>query len=61
MNQNLYLFEDKYKDVDKNVLNAAISYKYLSCAYLSIKDITIDQILIENEYDIGFIGPGNSC
>ena len=61
MNENLYLFEDEYKDVNRNVLKAAIAYKYLLCVYLNIKDITIDEILIQNEYDIGLISPGHSC
>ena len=30
INQNLYLFEsDKCKDINRNVFNAAIAYKYL--------------------------------
>ena len=61
MTDNFYLFEKQYKDVDKNVLKAAIAYKYLLHFYLNIKDVTIDQILIENKYDIGLIGPGHNC
>ena len=61
MNENFYLFEKQYEDVDKNVLKAAIAYKYLLAVYLDIKNITIDQILIENEYDLGLIGPGHNC
>ena len=61
INENLYLFEDKYKNIDRNVLKAAISYKYLLAVYLNIKNITLDQIVIEHEYDIGLIGPGHSC
>ena len=61
MNQNFYLFEKQYEDVDKNVLKAAIAYKYLLAVYLDIKNITIHQILIENDYDLGLIGPGHTC
>ena len=61
MNQNFYIFEKQYEDVDKNVLKAAICYKYLLAVYLDIKNVTIEQILIENDYDIGLIGPGHSC
>ena len=61
MNDNLYLFENIYDDVDKNVLKAAIAYKYLLHVYLGIRDMTIDQILKENENDIGLIGPGYNC
>ena len=61
MNENLYLFEDKYKDIDRTVLKAAIAYKYLLCVYLNIKNVTIEQIMIQNDYDIGLIGPGRSC
>ena len=61
MNENYYLFEKQYKDIDKTVLKAAIAYKYLLAVYLNIKDITIEQILIENDYDLGLIGPGHSC
>ena len=61
MNENFYLFEKQYEDVDKNVLKAAIAYKYLLATYLHIKNVTIEQILIENDYDIGLIGPGHSC
>ena len=61
MNENLYLFEDKYKDVNRNVLTAAIAYKYLLAVYLNVKDVTLHEVLIENEYDIGLIGPGHSC
>ena len=61
MNENFYLFEKQYENIDKNVLKAAIAYKYLLAVYLDIKNITIDQILIENDYDIGLIGPGHSC
>ena len=61
MNQNFYLFEKQYEDVDKNVLKAAIAYKYLLAVYLDIKNITIEQILTVNEYDIGLIGPGHGC
>ena len=61
MNENFYLFEKQYENIDKNVLKAAIAYKYLLAVYLDIKNITIEQILIENEYDIGLIGPGHSC
>ena len=61
MNENFYLFEKQYEDIDKTVLKAAIAYKYLLCVYLGIKNVTIEQILIENEYDIGLIGPGHTC
>ena len=61
MNDNLYLFEDNYKDIDRNVLKVAIAYKYLLAVYLNIKNVTIDQILIENEYDIRLIKPGHYC
>ena len=61
MNDNFYLFEKQYEDVDKNVLKAAIAYKYLLAAYLNIKNVTIEQILIENDYDIGLIGPSHGC
>ena len=61
MNENFYLFEKQYENIDKNVLKAAIAYKYLLAVYLDIKNITIDQILIENDYDLGLIGPGHSC
>ena len=61
MNDNFYLFEKKYEDIDKTVLKAAIAYKFLLAVYLDIKNITIEQILIENEYDLGLIGPGHSC
>ena len=61
INENLYLFNnDKYKDVNRNVLKGALAYKYLMAVYLDIKDITIDQILILQE-DIGLIGPGHNC
>ena len=61
MNENYYLFEKQYENVDKNVLKAAIAYKYLLAVYLDIKNITIEQILINNDYDIGLIGPGHNC
>ena len=61
MNQNFYLFEKQYEDIDKNVLKASIAYKYLLAVYLDIKNVTIEQILIENEYDIGLIGPSHGC
>ena len=61
INGNLYLFEDKYKDIDRNVLKGGIAYKYLLAVYLDIKNITLDQVLTNNEYDIGLIGPGHSC
>ena len=61
MNENFYLFEKQYEDIDKNVLKAAIAYKYLLTVYLDIKNVRIEQILIENDYDIGLIGPGHSC
>ena len=61
INDNLYLFEDKYKDIGRNVLKAAIANKYLLAVYLNIKNITVNQIMIENEYDIGLIGPGHTC
>ena len=61
MNENFYLFEKQYEDIDKTVLKAAIAYKYLLAVYLDIKNVTIEQILIENDYDIGLIGPGHSC
>ena len=44
MNENLHLFKDKYKDINRNVLKAAIAYKYLLCVYLNIKHITLDKI-----------------
>ena len=55
MNDNLYLFENIYSDVDKNILKVAIAYKYLLYVYLGIRSMTLDQILKENEYDIGLI------
>ena len=61
MNDNLYLFENKYNDVDKNIFEASIAYKYLLHAYLGIKNVTIDQILKGNEYDISLIEPGHNC
>ena len=62
MNQNLYLFEKKYEHIDKILLKAAIVYKYLLAVYLDIKYVvTIDEIIIENDYDLGLIGPGHSC
>ena len=61
MNENFYLFEKQYEDIDKNVLKAVIAYKYLLAVYLNIKNVTIEQILIENDYDLGLIGPGHSC
>ena len=61
INDNLCLFEDKYKDIGRNVLKAAIANKYLLAVYLNIKNITVNQIMIENEYDIGLIGPGHTC
>ena len=61
MNENYYLFEKQYEDIDKTVLKAAIAYKYLLAVYLNIKNVTIEHILIENDYDIGLIGPGHSC
>ena len=61
MNEDLYLFEDKYKDINRTVLKAAIAYKYLIAYYLNIKSITLEQIMIQNDYDIGLIGPGHSC
>ena len=61
VNKNFYLFEKQYENIDKNVLKAAIAYKYLLAVYLDIKNITIDQILIVNEYDIGLIGPSHGC
>ena len=61
MNENLYLFEDKYKDIDRTVIKAAIAYKYLLAVYLNNKIITLDKIMIQNDYDIGLIGPGHSC
>ena len=61
MNENFYLFEKQYEDIDKTVLKAAIAYKYLLAVYLNIKNVSIEHILIENDYDIGLIGPGHSC
>ena len=61
MNENFYLFEKQYEDIDKTVLKAAIAYKYLLAVYLDIKNVTIDQIITENESDIGLIGPGHGC
>ena len=62
MNENLYSFEDKYKDIDRNVLKTAIAYKYLLAVYLNSTDITIDQILVLNDFNIGLIGlGGDSC
>ena len=37
MKKNLYLFVDKYNDIDRTVLKAAIAYKYLLAVYLDIK------------------------
>ena len=59
MNDNLYLFEIQYDDVNRNVLKAAIAYKYLLHIYLNIQE-TIHEILKEQE-DIGLIGPGHTC
>ena len=61
MNENFYLFEKQYEDVDKTVLKAAIAYKYLLAVYLGIKNVTIEQILIEQDNNIGLIGPGHGC
>ena len=61
MNENFYLFEKQYEDIDKTVLKAAISYKYVLAVYLNIKNVSIEQILIENDYEVGLIGPGHSC
>ena len=59
INKNLYLFnDDKYKDYDRNVIKGALAYKYLLSVYLNIKDITVDQILILQNDNIGLIGPG---
>ena len=44
MNDNFYLFESIYNDVDKNVLKAAIAYMYLLHIYLRI-NTTIHKIL----------------
>ena len=62
INQKLYLFnDDKYKDFDRNVIKGALAYKYLLAVYLDIKYITIDQILVLQDEDIGLIGPGHNC
>ena len=62
MNENLYLIENKCDvDIDKNRLKAAKGYKYLLNLYVDIKNITIDEFLKENEYDIGLIGPSHNC
>ena len=61
MNQNFYLFEKQYEDIDKNILKASICYKYLLAVYFNIKNVSINQILIENDYDLGLIGPSHGC
>ena len=61
MNDNLYLFESHYDDVDYTILKAAIAYKYLLHVYLYTKNVTIDEILIENKYDLGLVRPGRNC
>ena len=55
MNDNLYLFEIQYDDVNRDVLKAAIAYKYLLHIYLNIQE-TIHEILKE-QGDMDFILP----
>ena len=44
MNDNLYLFENRYEDININALKAAIAYKYLLHVYSNFKDVTKDQV-----------------
>ena len=61
INENLYLFNnDKYKDIDRNVLKSAIAYRYLLALYLNITDISVDQIITLNE-DMELIESGDNC
>ena len=50
----------KYGDIDDQILKSALAYQYLSICYLQ-EMLSIDSILIENKWEIGLIGPGNSC
>ena len=63
MNENLYLIENEtqYENVNKNVLRTALAYKYLLNVYMNIQNVTIHQILIDNDYDLGLIGSLHGC
>ena len=42
------------------ILKSALVYQYLYSKHFKL-NISIESILIENNYDIGLIGPGNGC
>ena len=59
-NSNFKKAKSKYSDIDDQILTSALAYQYLSICYLQ-EMLSIDSILIENQWEIGLIGPGNSC
>ena len=58
MNENLIYFENVYPDVNKHILRSAIIYMYLLYVYLNY-NLTILEIIENENFDIGLIGPGN--
>ena len=60
INSNFKKAKSKYSDINDQILKSALAYQYLSICYLQ-EMLSIDSILIENQWEIGLIGPGNSC
>lgn len=58
-----HFFEEikkQHNDVNDVVLKSALVYQYLNLKNLN-KYMTIDEVLEENDGEIGLIGPGNGC
>ena len=60
INFNFRKVKTKYNDIDDQILKSALAYQYLGLCYLD-EWLSIESILIENQWEIGLIGPGNSC
>ena len=60
INFNFRKVKSKYAEVDDQILKSALAYQYLGICYLR-ECLSIDSILTDNQWEIGLIGPGNSC
>ena len=56
---NIIYVSRHFPNVDKNILKSALAYQYLSSIFFP-KALSIKEILIENNWEIGLIGPCKS-
>ena len=60
VNDTLYFIQAEHKKIDEQILKSVLIYQ---CLYYNEFHtiLSVDDILLENENEIGLIGPGNGC